>query len=152
MEKLFNNINVNYSEYSYFKQLSIADKASFLFQLYENAQNINNANGGPDLSQFFKTIIEDKLADSTNDYVSETYEAADYATDPNRVDVLIDDSNIMLESNSLKAVRQIIYKFIEAGYILRRDLGTEKLFRRDKITRYLRIFYIIDQTSHICIN
>lgn len=152
MEKLFNNINVNYSEYSYFTQLSIAEQASFLFQLYENVQSLNNVNGGLDLSQFFKTIINDKLADSTNKYITETFESADYASDPNRVDVLIDDSNIMLESNSLKAVRQIVYKFIESGYILRRDLGTEKIFRRDKITRYLRIFSIIDQTSHICIN
>jgi hypothetical protein len=152
MENLFNSINVNYSEYSYFiNELSIADQVSFLFQLFESKQNEINKSG-PDLTQFFKTIIEERLKDSSTEYITETYESEDYATDPNRVDVLIDDTNIMLESNSLKAVRQIVYRFIESGYILRRDLNTEKMFKRDKITRYLRIFHIIDQTSHICIN
>jgi len=152
MENLFNSINVNYSEYSYFiNELSIADQVSFLFQLFESKQNEINKSG-PDLTQFFKTIIEERLKDSSTEYITETYESDDYATDPNRVDVLIDDTNIMLESNSLKAVRQIVYRFIESGYILRRDLNTEKMFKRDKITRYLRIFHIIDQTSHICIN
>ncbi len=152
METLFNSINVNYSEYSYFsKELDIAARASFLFQLFEEQQNAFNKRG-PDLTQFFKTIIEERLKDSVNSYITETYEDPKYASDPNRVDILIDDTNIMVESNSLKAIRQVVYRFIESGYILRRDKVAEKSFKGGKITRYLRIFAIIDQTSHICIN
>jgi hypothetical protein len=152
METLFNSINVNYSEYSYFsKKLDIASRASFLFQLFEEQQNALNKRG-PDLAQFFKTIIEERLKDSPDTYITETYEDPKYASDPNRVDILIDDTNIMVESNSLKAIRQVVYRFIESGYILRRDKVAEKSFKGGKITRYLRIFAIIDQTSHICIN
>jgi hypothetical protein len=66
--------------------------------------------------------------------------------------VMIDDENIMIESNSLRATRHIIYKFMESGYIIQRDKNMEKTFKRDKVTRYLRIFRIINQTDSLCIN
>ena len=72
--------------------------------------------------------------------------------DADFVEVMIDDDTIMIESNSLRAMRHIIYTFAETGYILRRDRDTEKMFKPDKVTRYLRIFKIIDQTSVICLN
>ena len=53
----------------------------------------------------------------------------------------------MAESNSLRALRHIVYKLFEAGYILQRDKDMEKMFRKDKVTRYLRIFRIVDQIS-----
>ena len=58
----------------------------------------------------------------------------------------------MIESNSLKALRFVTYKFIESGYILRRDLAVEKMFRKDKVTKYLRVFKIINQASDLCFN
>lgn len=151
METLFNSINVNYSEYSYFKQLKGSDQVSFLFQLVDGAQNAINKSG-PDLDLFFRTLADEHESKASNGYITETYESPEYASDPNRVDILIDDTNIMVESNSLKAVRQVVYRFVESGYILRRDKLSEKSFKGGKITRYLRIFTIIDQTSHICIN
>ena len=151
METLFNSINVNYSEYNYFKQLNVSERVSFLFQLFEGTRNVINKSG-PDLDLFFRTLIDEQDSKVSNRYITETYEDPGYASDPNRVDIIIDDTNIMVESNSLKAVRQVIYRFIESGYILRRDKVAEKSFKGGKITRYLRIFAIIDQTSHICIN
>jgi hypothetical protein len=151
METLFNSINVNYSEYNYFKQLNVSERVSFLFQLFEGTRNVVNKSG-PDLDLFFRTLIDEQDSKISNRYITETYEDPGYASDPNRVDIIIDDTNIMVESNSLKAVRQVIYRFIESGYILRRDKVAEKSFKGGKITRYLRIFAIIDQTSHICIN
>ena len=65
---------------------------------------------------------------------------------------MIDDQNIMIESNSLKALRFVTYKFIESGYILRRDISIEKMFRKDKVTRYLRVFKIINQAPDLCFN
>ena len=65
---------------------------------------------------------------------------------------MIDDDNIMIESNSLVALRYIVYKFFESGYILSRDKDMEKMFKKDKVTRYMRIFRIVDQVSTICIN
>jgi hypothetical protein len=151
METLFNSINVNYSEYNYFKQLNVSERVSFLFQLFEGTRNVINKSG-PDLDLFFRTLIDEQDSKVSNRYITETYEDPGYASDPNRVDIIIDDTNIMVESNSLKAVRQVIYRFVESGYILRRDKVAEKSFKGGKITRYLRIFAIIDQTSHICIN
>jgi hypothetical protein len=43
-------------------------------------------------------------------------------------------------------------RFIEAGYILQRDIEQEKMFRKDKVTKYMRIFYIVDQIAGICFN
>ena len=69
-----------------------------------------------------------------------------------QVDVMIDDQNILIESNSLKALRIIRNRFIENGFILLRDEDTEKMFKKDKFTKYLRVFKIINQTDPICYN
>ena len=68
------------------------------------------------------------------------------------VDVIMDSENIMLESNSLRAIKHTTYMFIESGYILARDKHMEKMFKDGKRTRYLRVFNIIDQCSTICPN
>ena len=81
------------------------------------------------------------------------FEAYEFDLDAeDRVDVMIDDSNIMIESNNLKALRAVSYKFVEAGYILRRDVILEKVFKKDKLTKYLRIFRIINQVTDLCSN
>jgi hypothetical protein len=151
METIFDSITVNYSEYEYYNKLVDSEKINFLLQLFDQAFMISN---GLDLSGFFSSINKEALDEMVeeNTDVEHIYESKDYADDPNRVDVLIDEDNIMIESNSLKAVKHIIYKFAESGYILRRDFESEKMFKRDKITKYLRIFYVIDQVPSICTN
>jgi hypothetical protein len=138
-------MQVNYAEYSYFKKLPKAEKMQFLFELYEAAE-IRNTNG-IDLGRVFE-MIKESLVDS-NQYDDRTKQLPQ---DVDYVEVMIDDDNIMVESNSIKAIRQIVYRFFESGYILRRDKNMEKMFKKDKITRYLRIFRIIDQVSTICTN
>lgn len=151
METIFDSITVNYSEYEYYNKLVDSEKINFLLQLFDQAFMVTN---GVDLSGFFSSLnkeVLDEIVEENND-IEHVYESKDYADDPNRVDVLIDEDNIMIESNSLKAVKHIIYKFAESGYLLRRDYETEKMFKRDKITKYLRIFYVIDQVPSICTN
>lgn len=151
METIFDSITVNYSEYEYYNKLTDSEKINFLLQLFDQAFMVTN---GVDLSGFFSSInkeVLDEIVDENAD-VAHIYESKGYADDLNRVDVLIDEDNIMIESNSLKAVKHIIYKFAESGYLLRRDSETEKMFKRDKITKYLRIFYVIDRVSSICTN
>jgi hypothetical protein len=138
-------IHVNYAEYSYFKKLPKAEKIHFLFELYEAAE-IRSSNG-IDLGQVFDMIRES--LDDSNQYESNTKELPQGV---DLVELMIDDDNIMVESNSIKAIKQIVSRFIESGYILRRDVETEKMFKRDKITRYLRIYRIIDQISTLCTN
>jgi predicted dinucleotide-utilizing enzyme len=141
MKTIFDNIIVEYAEYSYFKKLNTTDQLQYLFEIYE--EHISDKKS-VDLSAFFDTIHKE-LQDP------ESLETEQ--TDSNdRVDVLIDDENIMIESNSLKAIRHISLKFVEAGYILARDKSMEKMFHKDKQTRYLRIYRIIDQVSTICLN
>jgi hypothetical protein len=65
---------------------------------------------------------------------------------------MIDDETIMIETNNLKALRHVIFKFIETGYIIQRDIVLEKMFRKDKMTKYLRIFRIINQSTGLCFN
>ena len=82
-----------------------------------------------------------------------TFNDLDNYLDSNeKVDVTIDDTNIMIETNSLKALRHVSYRFVESGYILQRDRLTEKMFQKDKITKYIRVFRILNHTSSICSN
>lgn len=147
MDSLFDKIHVNYSEYEYFNGLPESEKVNFLMQLFDQAYT---AASGIDLSAFFKSLVESEPEDESK--IETLYESPEYENDPNRVDVLIDENNIMIESNSLRAIKHVAYKFIESGYILKRDLETEKMFKRDKVTKYMRIFLVIDQVSNICTN
>jgi hypothetical protein len=144
MKTIFDNINVTYSEYSYFCKLDSNDKLQYLFELYADAIQPNESKS-VDLAAFFDTVHKELQSSDHLDFEN--------PIDPgDRVDVLIDDDNIMIESNSLKAIRNISLKFVEAGYLLARDKDMEKMFRKDKNTRYLRIYKIIDQVSTLCLN
>ena len=141
MKTVFDSLFVNYAEYSYFMQLPVNERVDYLFNLYQVGVAQET---GIDLSKFFDTV--------NNAIEPETPQPMSSEPGLDQVDVIIDDHHIMVESNSLKALRYIVYKFAESGYILKRDLQLEKMFRRDKITKYLRIFEIVDQTSSICTN
>tara|TARA_R110000868_G_scaffold406634_1_gene687233 strand:- start:2795 stop:3208 length:414 start_codon:yes stop_codon:yes gene_type:complete len=135
---------INYAEYSYFKQLNATDKVLYLFETWD--ATVARADG-LDLNSVFDLIRES--LESNNHMTTNDREAA---PETDHVDVMIDDENIMIESNSLRATRHIIYKFMESGYILRRNTKMEKIFKKDKVTRYLRVFKIIDQIATICLN
>jgi hypothetical protein len=98
-----------------------------------------------DLTEFF-TGVQDSLEYEIN--VSQDV----FPDNVDRVDVMIDDQNIMIESNKLSAIRHIVSKFMESGYLISRDIDTEKMFKKDKLTRYMRIFKIISRGSTICLN
>jgi hypothetical protein len=148
MKTIIDLMTVNYAEYSYFKKLAKNEQVSFFMELYEAASH-RYSDSGLDLGKFFATLKE-QILESKELNINLSELPKDKGTD--YIDVMIDDENLMVESNSLKAVRHIIYKFIESGYILQRDKNMEKTFKRDKITRYMRIFKIIDQIPCICIN
>ena len=96
------------------------------------------ANG---LSEFFNELDE---TDDDLEFDSYDLQGKD------RVDVMIDTENILIESNSLKAVRHIKYKCIDSGYILKRDKEIEKVFKKNKVGRYLRVYSIIGTENHLC--
>ena len=146
MKPIFDLMTVNYAEYSYFKQLPKKERILFFMELYEAAL-YRYSNNNLDLGKFFATLKDQILESNELDT-----ESVSMPKGSDHIEVLIDDENLMIESNSLKAVRHIVYKFIESGYILQRDKNMEKAFKRDKITRYMRIFKIIDQISCICTN
>ena len=147
MKTKFESINVSKEEYNFFKTLSTQDQLDYVFNLYASAAV------GIDLAGFFNAIhnsLHDvKLSDDAKKDAKN-----DVATPKNqdRVDVMIDDEIIMIEANSLRALRHVVNRFMESGYILQRDLEQEKMFRKDKMTRYMRIFYIVDQINGICFN
>ena len=124
MKTIFDTITVNYSEYSYFDKLDSEAQLKYIFELYDEATRKTTT---VDLTGFFQAIHESLHKPDPAD--TETIDSHD------RVDVLIDDETIMIESNSLRAVRHIAMKFVEGGYILARDHDMEKSFKKDKITR-----------------
>jgi hypothetical protein len=115
-----------------------------MFESYESKDmpdmNLN-------LSTFFESIKSAVIIEHDTFYESENYIDSDQ-----KVDVTINDTNIMIETNSLKALRHVSYRFVESGYILQRDRLTEKMFQKDKLTKYIRVFRILNYTSSICSN
>jgi hypothetical protein len=154
MATIFNKIFVTKAEYSIIKTMHVSEQLRWLFDTYDST---TKQTGIMDLSAFFKDV-KDELEQYNNALpmhveeidIKETALPADSNID--FVDVMIDDENIMIESNSLKALRHVKDKFIESGYMLQRDLATEKMFRKDKTTRYIRVFRIINYTSSMCLN
>ena len=156
MDTIFNKIFVTKAEYSIVKTMHASEQLRWLFDTFDATKR---QTGSIDLSLFFKDV-KDEL-EQYNNLKPEYIEAKDIQlnqttlpSDKNIdfVDVMIDDENIMIESNSLKALRYVVNKFIESGYILRRDIATEKMFRKDKTTRYIRVFRIINLTNIMCLN
>jgi len=146
MKTVIDHISITYSEYSYFKELSNADKLQYMFESYES-KGTSHLN----LSTFFESIKSAVIIEHEIEH--NTFNELDNYLDANqKVNVTIDDTNIMIETNSLKALRHVSYRFVESGYILQRDRLTEKMFQKDKLTKYIRIFRILNYTSSICSN
>lgn len=147
MKNKVGDINVNYSEFAYFSRLSENDRLNYFFQLFEGEV----VKPGLDLKEFFNQLDSDttNLTDKTDSY---TYDSDDISDSDNLVEIMIDNEFIMIESNSLKSIRIVITRFMESGYMLSRDLESEKMFKQDKRTRFLRVYQIIDQTTGICLN
>ena len=156
MKSLFSNVHIGYSEYEYWRSLGDTEKLQYLFELHHMESFRNDYNANINLNKFFETLNDELQSDNfgTEKEPEEVnFEAYEFDLDAeDRVDVMIDDSNIMIESNNLKALRAVSYKFVEAGYILRRDVILEKVFKKDKLTKYLRIFRIINQVTDLCSN
>jgi hypothetical protein len=147
METKFEKINISKEEYMFFKTLSLQERLNYMFGLYESSAVTQIK--AIDLSNFFN-VIHEQLHEREKE--QETAIRSDEPRSFDRVDVMIDDEIIMIEANSLKALRLVKDRFIEAGYILQRDIEQEKMFRKDKVTKYMRIFYIVDQINGICLN
>jgi hypothetical protein len=149
METKFEKINISKQEYMFFLTLPLQERLNYIFGLYESSAVTTVK--AIDLSNFFSAIHEtlDEKELEEKDHVQDI---KDQPRSFDRVDVMIDDEIIMIEANSLRALRLVKNRFIEAGYILQRDVEQEKMFRKDKVTKYMRIFYIVDQITGICFN
>lgn len=148
MEILIDRMQITYSEYSYFKELSDIDKLQYMFETYDSKDTMESS---INLSTFFEYIKSSVIIEHELEHA--TFNELDNYSDSNqKVDVTIDDTNIMIETNSLTALRHVSYRFVESGYILRRDRLTEKMFQKDKVTKYIRVFRILNHTSCICSN
>ncbi len=144
MKTIFDITFVSAAEYTYYKQLKSKEQIHYFFELYDSL--IQRASISTlDLGSFF-AAVKSSLDDTDETTVTKIPD------DRDRVDIIIDDENILIESNSLRSIKHITMKFMEAGYILRRDVELEKSFRKDKITRYMRVFRIINQISNLCFN
>jgi hypothetical protein len=157
MKSLFSNVHIGYAEYEYWRSLGDTEKLQYLFELHHMESFRNDYNSSINLNKFFENLNDELQKqdsfDTEMDPDNTQFEAYEFDLDAHdRVDVMIDDSNIMIESNNLKALRAVSYKFVEAGYILRRDVILEKVFKKDKVTKYLRIFRIINQVTDLCSN
>jgi len=151
MQTIFDRIFIGKAEYLAVMTMHASERIENLFDLYDSTSKQTRS---MDLSAFFSEVqknleqYQDTPIVDSHDVIS-PLPAAD---NTEFVDVMIDDHNIMIESNSLRAVRHVTYKFVESGYILQRDIATEKMFRKDKTTRYIRIFRIISYVNSMCLN
>ena len=136
---ILHTIHLNKVQLDYFQELTTDNKVAYLFGLFESTiqQNTNI-----DMTSFFKTIEDTQDTDIGEIDVEDVI----------HVDVMIDDDNILIESDNLKALRMTVRKFFESGYILVRDKEAEKMFKADKVTKYMRIYVIVNYASSICLN
>lgn len=151
MQTIFERIYIGKAEYLAVMSMHGSERIRNLFDMFDSTSKQTRS---MDLSAFFSEV-QQTLEQYQENLIVETHDALpalEAAENSEFVDVMIDDQNIMIESNSLRAVRHVIYKFAESGYILQRDLATEKIFRKDKTTRYIRIFRIINHVNSICLN
>ena len=144
MKKTLDHISIKDAEFNYFITLSPSEQLTYFFELYEAERNVQS--GNINLKQFFNNI-KDALDNREEDSIEIDLTKNDIPENYNLVDILIDDKRIMIESDSLSAVRKVIRKFMESGYIISRDTKMEKLFKPDKVTRYMRVFKIIHHGS-----
>ena len=144
MKKTLEHIRIKDAEFNYFITLSPTDQLTYFFELYEAEKNVQS--GNINLKQFFNNI-KDALDEREDDSIEIDLTQNSIPENFNLVDILIDDKRIMIESDSLSAVRKVIRKFMESGYIISRDTKMEKLFKPDKVTRYMRVFRIINHGS-----
>lgn len=143
MSNYLNDINVQLPEFNFFQQLSSSEKFLYLTEIYELETGKNSdINIAENLQTFFDDITELQQYDVFNTGGDEF----------DKVDVLVDNENLVLESNSLSAVRQIKNRFMDEGYVLTRDSEIEKMFKKNKLTRYLRVYKIIGRVFHLCYN
>jgi hypothetical protein len=149
MQLDFNQIFISKEEFNFFLTLNMQERIDYLFGLYESYSKSENMN--VDLTDFFRSVaasLESKQEPTADELLSKTNPDAKM----HQVSVMIDEDNIMIEADSLRAIRIVANKFMQSGYILQRDKKTEKMFQKDKITKYMRIFHIVDQISGICFN
>jgi len=144
MKRTLEHIKIKDAEFNYFITLSPSDQLTYFFELYEAEKNMQS--GNVNLKQFFNNIKE-ALINREEDSIEIDLSKNTIPENYNLVDILIDDKRIMIESDSLSAIRNVIRKFIESGYVMSRDYKLEKLFKRDKVTRYMRVFKIIHHGS-----
>ena len=143
MSQKIKNIHVNYSEYCYFDYLSGYDQLNYFFQLFEGQFKQPKI----DLQDFFSQIETEEEEEYPIVHVDK-----ELPKNSKRVDVMIDDDYLVVESDSLKAVKLVTFKFMESGYLMTRDKITEKMFKKDKTTRYLRVYSIIGQIPGHCLS
>lgn len=137
------NIEVGLAEYNFFQELSPYEKFFYLTEIYDiELKKAEDPNIVENLQEFFDDLTELQQYDVLNSS----------GDDFSKVDVLVDNENLVLESNSLRAVRHIKYRFMDDGFILIRDSEAEKLFKKNKVTRYLRVFKIIGRSFYLCYN
>ena len=143
MSNYLNDIEVQLPEFNFFQQLSSSEKFLYLTEIYELETKKNSDNNiVENLQTFFEDVTELQQYDVFNTGGEEF----------DKVDVLVDNENLVLESNSLSAVRQIKNRFMDEGYVLTRDSKIEKMFKKNKLTRYLRVYKIIGRVFHLCYN
>lgn len=143
MKTKIKNIHVNYSEYCYFDYLSDSEAVEYFFQLFEGQFNQPKL----DLQDFFSQIQEEEQEDYPIVHLDK-----ELPKNSKRVDVMLDDDYLVVESDSLKAVKLVTGRFMESGYLMTRDKITEKMFKKDKTTRYLRVYGIIGQLPGHCLS
>lgn len=144
MKRTLEYIKIKDAEFNYFITLSPSDQLTYFFELYEAEKNVQS--GNINLKQFFNNI-KDALDNKEEDSIEIDLTQNDIPDNFNLVDILIDDKRIMIESDSLSAIRKVIRKFMESGYIMSRDHKLEKIFKEDKVTKYMRVFRIINHAS-----
>ena len=98
---MIQKIKVNYSEFCYFFTLTRQEQLNYFFSLYDLIDPKNKRVDMNKLKGFFEMM---KDLEDTPIKQKKTQE-----DDHEKIDVMIDDEIIMLESNSIRAIRSVTH-------------------------------------------
>jgi len=138
------NLHINEKDFDLFQTLEPKDKIEFLYdaQFIGKELSINKA-----LSKVNSTISNDSVL---NEIFQDTlYDELRWDSD--RLNIMISNKMVHLNSTSIKWIRSIVKKMFSDGHILIRNKKAKKAKEVD-IYRFYRCYDIVGSGAPLCLN
>lgn len=143
----FNEYIINQDDYDFFDSLPDDEKILFLYDLI--CENVYGTGSDPDIQkEDILNFIEDtkEIKKNLPEIVSNSI------NEFSKVNILVIDNNIILNSNSKKYINEVVHDMINDGCILSKYTLSKKLLLTFKHQKYCQAYSVIGKELKICKN